>query len=98
MPDKASELVLVASPVGRDGPAIAGALRSAGIESVICPNTADLLTRLEAGAAVAIIAEEAIAKSGLSELASWVERVTEGRDEARVIYAQLLVCTNNAFA
>ncbi|MFO1171325.1 MAG: ATP-binding protein [Hyphomicrobiaceae bacterium] len=74
MPDRASELVLVEAPVGRDAVAIAQVLRSAGIDCLMCADSADLLTHLEAGAGAAILAEEAIARSGLDALAEWAAR------------------------
>ena len=61
MPESASELVLILTPTGRDAVAAEQQLRAAGLESVACTGMADLVSRLRAGAGVALVAEEAFA-------------------------------------
>ncbi len=71
MPHRKNEQVLIEAPVGRDAKAVSAVLRMAGIETVICASTADLAAHLEAGAGAAILAEEAITRSGMEQLAAW---------------------------
>src|SRR5262245_58325663 len=63
--------VLVLAPTGRDGAAAAQYLGSDTLSIALCRDIADLLGKLDEGAGVAVIAEEAL-RSHLSELAAWV--------------------------
>jgi signal transduction histidine kinase len=71
MPESASELVLILTPTGRDAVAAEQQLRAAGLESVACTGMADLVSRLRAGAGVALVAEEAFAGERSEELRGW---------------------------
>ena len=68
----ASERVLVQAPVGRDADAIMGVLRSVGLSGVACVGLGQLLSHLSAGAGVAIVSEEALARSELGPLEKWI--------------------------
>ena len=72
MPEIASELVLILAPTGRDAVAAEHQLRAAGLESAACAGMADLLSRLRAGAGVALVAEEAFAREGPEDLRGWL--------------------------
>ncbi len=72
MAQTASEKVLVQAPVGRDADAIIGVLRAAGLSGVTCLGLDDLLSHLSAGAGVAILAEEALARAKLGRLEKWI--------------------------
>src|SRR5689334_7354052 len=65
--------VLVLAPTGRDATAAVDQLRLAGLTGVVCTNVLDLIGKLNDGAAVAIIAEEAF-RSDLANLRRWVEK------------------------
>ena len=65
--------VLVLAPTGRDGAAAAQHLGSDNLSLAVCRDVADLLGKLDEGAGVAVITEEAL-RSHLSELAAWVSK------------------------
>jgi PAS domain S-box-containing protein len=65
--------VLVLAPTGRDATAAVDQLRVAGLTGVVCTNVLDLIGKLNDGAAVAIIAEEAF-RSDLANLRRWVAK------------------------
>jgi signal transduction histidine kinase len=68
----ASERALILAPWGRDA-AIAGSiLREAGLPVTVCADTGELMARLAEGAAVALVAEEALHDGDLSGLAAWI--------------------------
>ena len=65
--------VLVLAPSGRDAAAAAEQLAAAGLHVQTCSDVVGLIERLNEGAGVAVIAEEAL-RSGLKELADWVSQ------------------------
>ena len=69
-----SERVLILAPHGRDAEIAAMLLAEAGRHTRICARLSDLCNELEKGAALAMIAEEAVAESDLSALAAWVRQ------------------------
>src|SRR5689334_8863387 len=73
MPESASELVLILTPTGRDALAAEQQLRAAGLESAVCVDMADFVSRLRAGAGVALVAEEAFAGGRPEELRGWLD-------------------------
>ncbi|MFZ0850842.1 MAG: hybrid sensor histidine kinase/response regulator, partial [Hyphomicrobiaceae bacterium] len=73
MPESASELVLILAPTGRDAVAAEQQLRAAGLESAACAGMADLVSRLRAGAGVALVAEEAFAGERSEDLRRWLD-------------------------
>ncbi|MGG5823521.1 response regulator [Falsiroseomonas sp. HW251] len=66
--------ILVVAPRGRDGPAIAEQLGRAGLDTLVCRDTGDLLDALEQGADVVVMAEEALAGAPAQALGTWVSR------------------------
>jgi hypothetical protein len=90
----ASERVLVLAPIGRDGPAAAALLRETGLAAEVCAGLEALRNGLEAGAGVAVVAEEAFYREPMERLVGWVEAqpswsdfpfvvLTSGRGAAR---------------
>src|SRR5436190_2361663 len=66
--------VLVLAPVGRDAEAATRLLGESNLRSIICEDVADLSAKLNEGAAVAVVTEEAFLGDPVSELERWVER------------------------
>ena len=64
--------VLVLAPIGRDAPAAAQHLAESDLESVVCGDVEDLLTKLDEGAAIALVTEEAFLLGGPQALEKWV--------------------------
>ena len=73
MAESASELVLILAPTGRDAVAAEQQLRAAGLDSAVCAGIADLVSRLRAGAGVALVAEEAFAGESSEDLRGWLD-------------------------
>jgi signal transduction histidine kinase/CheY-like chemotaxis protein len=69
-----NERVLVLAPIGRDGPMAAALLRDASLTAEVCANGTELGDRLNSGAGVAVIAEEAFYREPLELLVDWVAR------------------------
>ena len=65
--------VLLLAPSGRDADLICSALSEAGVLSYICGNASELTQQLEAGAAVAVISEEALGPTEISHIAAAVK-------------------------
>src|SRR5690242_19131348 len=65
--------VLVLAPTGRDAPAAIEQLEAAGLGAVACASMTELIGKLDEGAGVAVIAEEAF-RTGLADLTRWVQR------------------------
>src|SRR6185295_19049504 len=65
--------VLVLAPTGRDAPAAIEQLKAARLDAVMCASMTELIGKLDEGAGVAVIAEEAF-RTGLAELTRWVQR------------------------
>jgi signal transduction histidine kinase/CheY-like chemotaxis protein len=68
------ERVLVLAPVGRDARAAAQQLTQAGLACVVCSDLKDLAARLDEGAGVALIAEEAFLSDSTEQLNRWVAK------------------------
>jgi signal transduction histidine kinase len=68
----ASERALILAPWGRDAPIAASVLAEAGLPVTICEDPVSLLERLKEGAAVALVAEEALHDADLTGLAGWI--------------------------
>jgi PAS domain S-box-containing protein len=64
--------VLILAPVGRDAELLGSVLDRAGIATVVCPNIETLLHHLRAGAAAAVITEEAMGGREISGLVDWI--------------------------
>ena len=67
-----SERILILAPLGRDSEIASSLLAEAGRHAQVCTDVAELRAELERGAALALITEEAVADSDLSNLADWV--------------------------
>src|SRR5512134_1983930 len=63
--------VLVLAPTGRDAAAALDQLRAAGLSGNACAGVVDLIAKLDEGAGVAVIAEEAF-RNDFVKLAEWV--------------------------
>jgi signal transduction histidine kinase/CheY-like chemotaxis protein len=72
--DQDSARVLVLAPIGRDGPVSADLLCRFGLCAEVCRDLTGLLTKIEAGAAAAFIAEEGLFGKDMSGLFDWVKR------------------------
>ena len=70
--EAASERALILASFGRDATIVGNILRDAGIGSLICPDLDQLCRELAAGAAVAVVAEEALNGRDLGPLAQWI--------------------------
>jgi signal transduction histidine kinase/ActR/RegA family two-component response regulator len=68
-----SERALVLAPSGRDAGIAAAILQEAGIPAAACVDLPCLCRELERGAALAIVVEEALHTSDLTELSRWIE-------------------------
>jgi signal transduction histidine kinase len=66
--------MLVLAPIGRDGPASVDLLRRIGLSAELCTGLADLIDKIEAGAAAVFVAEEGLFGKDISSLTDWVER------------------------
>ncbi|MBV8751859.1 MAG: response regulator [Hyphomicrobiales bacterium] len=66
--------VLVFAPIGRDGPASAELLRSAGLETIICADLDALVSAIEEGADAVFLAEEGVFGKEVAPLTHWIDR------------------------
>ncbi len=64
--------VLVLTPIGRDANACRDVLNRVGLDAQTCADLPALQEKLEAGAAVVLVAEEALFGKDLSRLQAWV--------------------------
>jgi len=69
-----SERVLILAPLGRDAQLAAAILGEAGVPSDICQDLPCLYRCVAAGAAAALVVEEALQNADLAELAGWLGR------------------------
>ena len=67
-----STCTLILAPLGRDSAVAQDVLREAGLQAVICRDGDDLLRRIEQGAGLAILTEEATRGFDVRPLNSWV--------------------------
>ena len=65
--------VLVLAPTGRDAAAALDQLRAASLSGIVCAGVVDLIGKLEEGAGVAVIAEEAF-RNDFAKLTEWVAK------------------------
>ena len=68
-----SQRVLILAPIGRDGPTAAAVLQDAGLIAQVCRGPEELLRDLHAGAAAALVAEEAFVQGPLEAIVEWVK-------------------------
>jgi signal transduction histidine kinase len=72
-PPDTEERILILAPLGRDASLIAGTLADDRIVSTICADAANLVQLLNGGAAAAIVAEEALTKEGVKNIAAFLQ-------------------------
>src|ERR1051326_2978289 len=65
--------ILILPPTGRDAQLACGILQQHQLRAETCVNLADLRSKLEQGAATAVIGDEALNKNNLAMLAEWVK-------------------------
>jgi PAS domain S-box-containing protein len=75
-----SERALILAPIGRDAAVAAGMLDETGIASAVCADIGSLIDQLKDGAGFAVITEEALGRSDLQPLRSWIEAQPEWSD------------------
>ncbi|GGB40188.1 hypothetical protein GCM10011380_32050 [Sphingomonas metalli] len=75
-----SERALVLAPVGRDAAIATGILREAGLENEACDTLPLLVTRLDHGAGLVVMTEEAITTADLAPFARWIAEQPEWSD------------------
>lgn len=68
-----SERALVLAPTGRDAAIAAAILKEAGATAVVCETLGGLQRRLEEGAGLAVVVEEALRDCDLTALSAWIE-------------------------
>jgi signal transduction histidine kinase len=71
-PENIEERILVLAPIGRDARAAAEQLAENNLHCLICADLADLREKLQEGAAVGVVAEEAFYQRGTLPLEQWV--------------------------
>ncbi|MFY3744788.1 ATP-binding protein [Anaeromyxobacter sp. Red801] len=67
-----SERVLVLAPIGRDAEVASAVLRGAGLSALVCRDIGDVVQELRAGAAVLVIAQEALADAARDGIGEWI--------------------------
>ncbi|HEX2560204.1 histidine kinase dimerization/phospho-acceptor domain-containing protein, partial [Phenylobacterium sp.] len=88
IPVELSERALVLAPLGRDATVAASILAEARVPATICADLPALCRSLGEGAAVAVVAEEALRTADLSELAGWIAAQPPWSDLPFVLLAQ----------
>jgi len=78
--DALSERALVLAPIGRDATVARAMLGEAGISATICPDLSCLLSELGLGAGFALVTEEALMRSDLRAVRSWIDAQPEWSD------------------
>ena len=68
-----SQRALVLAPTGRDAGVAAAVLKEAGVPALVCDSLEALRSRLDEGAGLAVVVEEALRDVDLSGLAGWIE-------------------------
>jgi signal transduction histidine kinase/DNA-binding response OmpR family regulator len=71
-PGASSERAVILAPTGRDASVAAALIREAGFFANICGDIAGVLHEIEAGAGLAVIADEAIKTADLRGLTRWL--------------------------
>src|SRR3954447_255914 len=73
-PEDLRSRVLVLAPIGRDAHAATRLLSDGKICAAICRDVTDLCSKIEEGAAVALVAEEAFLRDPILPLERWLQR------------------------
>lgn len=82
-----AERVLVLAPSGRDAKLTAALLGTANIDSTLCHSIEDLCREMQAGAAMALIAEEALTASNVQRLKNLLEQQQPWSDFPIVVFS-----------
>ncbi len=80
MRDELSERALVLAPIGRDSAVARGMLGEAGIRATICEDLDSLVAQLGLGAGFVLLTEEALMRSDLRPVRSWIDAQPEWSD------------------
>lgn len=80
MNDELSERALVLAPVGRDSVVARAMLGEAGISATVCADLACLIAELGLGAGFVLVTEEALMRSDLRAVRSWIDSQAEWSD------------------
>jgi signal transduction histidine kinase len=70
--DSLSERALILTPQGRDSFVATRILQEAGLTAEICEDLSDLMEKVAAGAAVAVLTDDTIQSADIKDLAYWV--------------------------
>jgi signal transduction histidine kinase len=84
-PDARPALVLIIAPVGRDASACATLVEQAGLRARICADIAEVIARLDDGAEVVLLTEEAVYGAAIDPLAHWVEAQPPWSDQPFIV-------------
>jgi signal transduction histidine kinase/DNA-binding response OmpR family regulator len=71
-PGASSERAVILAPIGRDASVASALIREAGFHANVCGDLGALLHEMEAGAGLAVIAEEAVKTADLRALVKWL--------------------------
>ena len=80
MRDEHSERALILAPLGRDAAVARGMLDEAGIGATICDDLTSLVSQLGLGAGFVLVTEEALMRSDLRGVRSWIDAQQEWSD------------------
>ena len=83
-----SERALVLAPTGRDAGIAAAILKEAGVPALVCTGLDDLRARLDEGAGLALVVEEALRDCDLTALSAWIEGQPSWSDFPFVVLTQ----------
>jgi signal transduction histidine kinase/CheY-like chemotaxis protein len=78
--DELSERALILAPIGRDAAVARGMLDEAGIHAAVCADLTSLVACLREGAGFALVTEEALIRSDLRGVRSWIDSQPEWSD------------------
>jgi signal transduction histidine kinase/ActR/RegA family two-component response regulator len=67
-----ADRVLILAPTGRDSAVAASILKEAGLPTAVCADLPCFVREIEAGAAAAVVVEEALHTADISGLARWI--------------------------
>jgi signal transduction histidine kinase/ActR/RegA family two-component response regulator len=83
-----SERVLILAPRGRDARIAASILKDGGLSVLACRDLPDLLEAVEAGAGLAVIADEGLWGGDMAALSAWIGRQPSWSDFPVVLLTQ----------
>jgi signal transduction histidine kinase/CheY-like chemotaxis protein len=78
--DQLSERALVLAPIGRDAAVARNMLGEAGICATVCADLGTLVAQLRLGAGFVLVTEEALMRSDLRPVRSWIDAQAEWSD------------------